>query len=873
MTTVEIVVPHGPGLRVDPRSEQAQRLREAHAAALVRLAAALKDGVTRWRTLEVTDRHRKSAYLIASRRGGYRVGWFDSLGPRGHTDFGPDEWNKLAEDILRQLQPDAGQPQTTVRLLPPSRSLVEFWLAQPKGQWGLATVQLIAQSNALRAKDQYEEAARLEREARQRLGPMPPESPLPDTIGSPQPARPPGVREYLTGLGWGGGPDRLLGWGRQGEAWLLKDGTVAKVSRDRFEASCLRELAGRQPVSRHLPRILDVRFDMPAGLMWAGRAGEGTEYDDHPVVAYRREALADLPGDPWQFTGKLNREVEDIAVKDGLQLTDWDVSINWGQRADGTIVYRDLACQPVPGRSARAEVPDSAEYAKALERHAARQQQQRPNSGQTTGGRKRLTGAAAASRLRRLAKNPKAVVEVKVRRVDPVELLRGPLLPEDPEWPTPTDKRSVRVLMERLPARLQVRCAIEAARLVLPVFEAAVPGDQRPRQAIELVERWLAGEEVSQGQLWEAARDAASAAAHAAQAADATYDTAAVYAIYAAAHATVVTAALARAAAHATVVAAAARVAEAAAYATRAATPARPADYSIETQTRFYRLWWSNCRRVLAFADVRTADVQTVSGANRGYDQATGLETPGPSVSDYLRDGTSATIGRIRDLTDPSRVIALRIVQVQKGRTAGELQVEFVEQQDGKRKSYRLSFANLGRGTPAARIAADVETYLNFELAQPNWKVELDPLGKPRKEQPVPKLPRPKAPPGGDFPSPSRPEITVAEHIVLLKETRFLTYPQAQLLERLSRLARMEPDRFTPGMGVRWQVGGLGRPQWNRGYRVVQVDGPNRMAEIMQVADTGLTESGGDDPHLIGRRYPVSFMWLVRDRQYDAPGV
>lgn len=40
--------------------------------------------------------------------------------------------------------------------------------------------------------------------------------------------------------------------------------------------------------------------------------------------------------------------------------------------------------------------------------------------------------------------------------------------------------------------RIAVRVAVGAARRALPVFESEFPGDLAPRQAVELVERWLA---------------------------------------------------------------------------------------------------------------------------------------------------------------------------------------------------------------------------------------------------------------------------------------------------------------------------------------------------------------------------------------------
>ena len=66
-------------------------------------------------------------------------------------------------------------------------------------------------------------------------------------------------------------------------------------------------------------------------------------------------------------------------------------------------------------------------------------------------------------------------------------------------------------------------------------------------------------------------------------------------------------------------------------------------------------------------------------------------------------------------------------------------------------------------------------------------------------------------------------------------------------LERLSA----NPDKWKPGMGVRWGVHAGGRmEQWNRGFRVVEVSGPDRMALIRSVRDTGLTTTGGNNDRI-----------------------
>jgi len=73
--------------------------------------------------------------------------------------------------------------------------------------------------------------------------------------------------------------------------------------------------------------------------------------------------------------------------------------------------------------------------------------------------------------------------------------------------------------------RLLALWAADCAEHVLPLFEAAQPGDARPRQAIELARAWVRGEitmsqaRTAAGHAQAAARDLSGAARHAAYAA------------------------------------------------------------------------------------------------------------------------------------------------------------------------------------------------------------------------------------------------------------------------------------------------------------------------------------------------------------------
>lgn len=85
-----------------------------------------------------------------------------------------------------------------------------------------------------------------------------------------------------------------------------------------------------------------------------------------------------------------------------------------------------------------------------------------------------------------------------------------------------------------------------------------------------------------------------------------------------------------------------------------------------------------------------------------------------------------------------------------------------------------------------------------------------------------------------------------------------------------ARLAA-KPDRWKPGMGVRWPVMSGGRAeQWNRGFRVMEVSTPDLMARVRMVRDTGLTTTGGNNDRM-GDEW-VYLGDLRREKASDAAG-
>ncbi len=164
-------------------------------------------------------------------------------------------------------------------------------------------------------------------------------------------------------------------------------------------------------------------------------------------------------------------------------------------------------------------------------------------------------------------------------------------LPEDPDWPTPTDWDSVHDLLERLPRKQRTICALTAAEMVLPVWEEWAEGRTdvdvgAPLRAIQVTWAWIHGE-VSEDEVLRGA-NAIHATADAARAASA-----AVEAIHAAANAP--------------------NAAYAATYATEAAAYAAATSGWWPSREVFYYDWWARCRARLAFWDVTTAEVSGIT--------------------------------------------------------------------------------------------------------------------------------------------------------------------------------------------------------------------------------------------------------------------
>lgn len=167
-------------------------------------------------------------------------------------------------------------------------------------------------------------------------------------------------------------------------------------------------------------------------------------------------------------------------------------------------------------------------------------------------------------------------------------------------------------------------------------------------------------------------------------------------------------------------------------------------------------------------------------------------------------------------------------------------------------ESYRMKY----QSTMTLReIKKDFEEYINLGTDVP-VTVHLD---KPHK-------PKPRKP---------KPRQVVSEIVAdwkarfkRAKAARFKTYADEVAIRIYGPRLKAKPDKWRVGYGVGYKVfAGGRRVQINRGFRIVDTSPDDLMVLVRQVAETGITVTGGYDV-LEDRWVPMGD--LVRDRKYDA---
>ncbi len=178
--------------------------------------------------------------------------------------------------------------------------------------------------------------------------------------------------------------------------------------------------------------------------------------------------------------------------------------------------------------------------------------------------------------------------------------------PEDPNWPAPTEVEGVRALLDRLPQKQQILCALTAAELVLPIYMSAFADDSRPQDAIRLTYMWLEGEATEEAVRFEVEQTAMAARAR--QPGHGGFGGAYDSAIAANLAALSSISARRRATHEPSTISYATSAVFYAAHAAASPVPSRPRWMTME---EFYALWWKECRCKLAFTDVEGAELLT----------------------------------------------------------------------------------------------------------------------------------------------------------------------------------------------------------------------------------------------------------------------
>jgi hypothetical protein len=244
--------------------------------------------------------------------------------------------------------------------------------------------------------------------------------------------------------------------------------------------------------------------------------------------------------------------------------------------------------------------------------------------------------------------------------------------------------------------------------------------------------------------------------------------------------------------------------------------------------------------------------------AGSGTDVSTTFAGKAPSVSSpdntITQEGGKAAKETIADRVKGSSAKVATLIDT---RTGERLSLSFSRHSSGmgtfavvasngkNRQSFRMEYA---AGKPVVEALADFEEYLNIDNKPGTFKVEIDP---PKAATP----PKPKA----------------DSDVVKLKElrkVRFKTASDERMIEILQARIKADPAKWKVGDGVGWRVYAGGKSaQINRGFRIVEIDTESKQALVRQVADTGLTTSGGDNDAISDNWVHIAD--LVRDKKYS----
>jgi len=167
----------------------------------------------------------------------------------------------------------------------------------------------------------------------------------------------PSSREYI--LANISSPDKYLGSGVFGETWLLKNGSVVKLTASVPEAICVQNLFKIQESKpekylEYFPRIYEYGFIDDYVVFYHTSLHKYEAKDNlnvllFPIFYYVREDLRDIPGIDSYVDWELEKELDETIpqkIEEDLGIKVWDThENNWGvRRSTGEIIFRDLVC-------------------------------------------------------------------------------------------------------------------------------------------------------------------------------------------------------------------------------------------------------------------------------------------------------------------------------------------------------------------------------------------------------------------------------------------------------------------------------------------------------------------------------------------------
>jgi len=148
-----------------------------------------------------------------------------------------------------------------------------------------------------------------------------------------------------------------LGHGYYGEAFLLSDGSVVKVTSSPDEAECIVKIADLQEKEEEAINIFPIIYEYGVvdKTILFDRAQEFVFDDrirmDTAIFWYRREQLDDVPNHgslkiiPPTWLSVIHEKRDQALSKYGIEIVDYTLD-NWGLRpSDGELIFRDLMCK------------------------------------------------------------------------------------------------------------------------------------------------------------------------------------------------------------------------------------------------------------------------------------------------------------------------------------------------------------------------------------------------------------------------------------------------------------------------------------------------------------------------------------------------